>query len=311
MKKLTTEEYKKRIEEINKDIEIISEYTGIHDIITARCKIDGNVWKTEARVLYRSGCPKCDITKRTKTTEQFKKEVGRVNPNIEVLGNYKTSRNKLKFRCKLDGTIWETMPYTILGGCGCPKCADIKRINKKRKDIDIIKKQIKENNKDIELVGEYKNALSKTKFKCNKCGTTWNTSVSSIINLKTGCPKCSNRSKGEREIRKYCKENNIQYKEQYKIKKCKNIHELPFDFAIFNKEKLIALIEYQGVQHYKPVDFFGGEREFNKRKINDKIKKEYCKKNNILLIEIPYWVKRIDKYIEKYLKFDIQLKLTI
>ena len=46
--------------------------------------------------------------------------------------------------------------------------------------------------------------------------------------------------------------------------------------------------EYQGLQHYESVDFFGGEDEYLTRQINDKKKKDLCRINDILLIEWKY-----------------------
>jgi hypothetical protein len=48
-------------------------------------------------------------------------------------------------------------------------------------------------------------------------------------------------------------------------------------------------IEYQGEQHYKAVEFFGGKDQFKTQQKLDKIKRDYCKNNNIKLLEIPYW----------------------
>nr|DAJ74744.1 MAG TPA: restriction enzyme [Caudoviricetes sp.] len=48
-------------------------------------------------------------------------------------------------------------------------------------------------------------------------------------------------------------------------------------------------IEYQGKQHFEPVEFFGGETGFERTIKRDKIKKELSKKNNIKLIYINYW----------------------
>jgi hypothetical protein len=36
------------------------------------------------------------------------------------------------------------------------------------------------------------------------------------------------------------------------------------------------------------MDIFGGDIEFEKRKINDRIKDDYCSKNKIRLIRISY-----------------------
>lgn len=64
---------------------------------------------------------------------------------------------------------------------------------------------------------------------------------------------------------------------------------LRFDFAILDDDGNIqCLIECQGEQHYKPVDEFGGEMQYKIQKENDKLKRDYTKKHNIHLIEIPY-----------------------
>lgn len=47
-------------------------------------------------------------------------------------------------------------------------------------------------------------------------------------------------------------------------------------------------IEYQGEQHYKPVNLFGGEEGFEYRKKLDEIKKRLCKENGVFLIEWRY-----------------------
>ncbi len=81
---------------------------------------------------------------------------------------------------------------------------------------------------------------------------------------------------------------------------------LPFDFLIKYSRKGY-LIEYQGPQHYEPVDFAGkGEKwalaEFFKTKTKDRIKREYAKENNIPLLEIPYWeFDKIEKMLDEFL----------
>jgi len=45
-------------------------------------------------------------------------------------------------------------------------------------------------------------------------------------------------------------------------------------------------IEFQGEQHFESVDFFGGEKAFQKRKMLDELKREKCKQNQVSLIEV-------------------------
>lgn len=46
--------------------------------------------------------------------------------------------------------------------------------------------------------------------------------------------------------------------------------------------------EYQGYQHYNPVDFFGGTEQFLKQNALDKRKIQSSARNNIMLIEWKY-----------------------
>lgn len=64
---------------------------------------------------------------------------------------------------------------------------------------------------------------------------------------------------------------------------------LRFDFAVFNDENEVEfLIEFQGAQHYEPKPNFGGYSGLRKQQFNDMKKREYCERNNIILLEIPY-----------------------
>jgi uncharacterized protein YlaI/very-short-patch-repair endonuclease len=104
-------------------------------------------------------------------------------------------------------------------------------------------------------------------------------------------------SKGEKIILDFLTNNNIFYLNEFKFKDCKHIYSMPFDFAIFEDEektKLKCLIEYDGQQHYKPVNFNGIDdtkaKELYKLVVKkDNIKNEYCNEQNIKLLRIPYW----------------------
>ena len=92
------------------------------------------------------------------------------------------------------------------------------------------------------------------------------------------------RSKGEYQIEQLLKEYNIKYIREYSFSDLVDDLPLRFDFAIFNENKLIGLIEFQGEQHYIPSNGFYNETLIE----HDKMKKEYCKNHNIPLIEIRY-----------------------
>lgn len=88
--------------------------------------------------------------------------------------------------------------------------------------------------------------------------------------------------KCEKLISTILDKNHVNYKTEYSFSDCSYKRKLKFDFAIFQNNELKLLIEFNGEQHYKPVNFF------NENIKRNKIKKEYCYKHNIPLLEIPY-----------------------
>jgi len=65
---------------------------------------------------------------------------------------------------------------------------------------------------------------------------------------------------------------------------------LRFDFCVFNDDGSVDfLIEYQGKQHYKAIDRWGGKRGLERQQYNDAMKRRYCIVKQIPLVIIPYW----------------------
>lgn len=98
-------------------------------------------------------------------------------------------------------------------------------------------------------------------------------------------------SKGEAKIKQILTQNKISFCPQFSFSDLSNDnHYYRFDFAIFEDKKLAYLIEYDGVQHYDVEKQFNNDGEsWNKIHKRDLLKNEYCQKNNIPLIRIPYW----------------------
>ena len=81
------------------------------------------------------------------------------------------------------------------------------------------------------------------------------------------------------------KEHNINFQREYSFENLKDKLSLRFDFAIFNnKNELLGLIEYQGEQHYCKSNGFYSEDLIK----HDKMKIDFCNKNNIKLKHIIY-----------------------
>ena len=113
------------------------------------------------------------------------------------------------------------------------------------------------------------------------------------FNLMSGsvCNMCKKISKGESKIEKILNSKNIKYIKQYTFNDCRGTKRpLPFDFYLPDYN---ICIEYDGRQHYEPVEKFGGIDGFNQLLKNDNIKTDYCNLNNIKLLRISYKEKNI------------------
>lgn len=99
------------------------------------------------------------------------------------------------------------------------------------------------------------------------------------------CRLCSNYSKGELKIKEILEKNNIPFVQQKEFDGCINPRtnkKLKFDFYVNNS----YLIEYDGIQHFENVEYF--KDNLNEIQCRDQIKNNYCKKNDIHLLRIPY-----------------------
>jgi hypothetical protein len=212
--------------------------------------------------------------------------------NIELIGDYVGTKRKNKVRNLICGHSYEAQPANILKGSGCPICYG-------HKDLQGFKDKIKElYGEEYTVLGNYKNNRTKILVRHNNCGFEWEVIPKDLLRDRR-CPKCI-RSKGEDYIAKFLEEKNFNYKPQCRIKECKNKQPLPFDFMV-NVNGEIRLIEFDGSQHFSESSW---KRLNSKVKINDEIKNNYCKENNIKLLRIPYWWlrnDRIDRELNKFL----------
>lgn len=203
----------------------------------------------------------------------------------------KTDGTHVFWLCKCDcGNLCETSGSRLRDGktlsCGCyarEKSSEIHRVDKigKRYGKLVV----------IECDEERTKKEKRVYWKCQcDCGNT--TSVLSA-NLETGSVKSCGclKSRGEETIARLLSENNIPFQKEFTFSDLRGEggNPLRFDFGVFNQDgSLSHLIEFDGIQHFQPVEIFGGEKEFIVRQHHDKMKDEYCVNNNIRLIRIKY-----------------------
>lgn len=109
--------------------------------------------------------------------------------NIKRLDAYVNINHKIKFLCLKDkcSHIWITSPNAILNdNRGCAKCSGCLKLTNKDVDDKILSKNIKR-------LDDYINNNTKINFQCLivNCNYIWKTKPRNILNMDSGCPKCS------------------------------------------------------------------------------------------------------------------------
>lgn len=261
-----------------------------------KCK-NGHEWETTiaSRTILNHGCPYCVNKKIDENNclatlcpylikEWHPKNV--IDPYTIGTGFTK----KVWWICSVCKYEWEARVNFrtgagVIKSTGCPNCAGI--IPNAHNCLSKLYP---------ELIREWhsKNTVSPSSFLPHSrkkvwwfgvCGHEWEASIGNRVS-GTGCPICR-ESKGERAIKNHLISKNITYEKQYRFEKCRDKYKLPFDFAIFIGNK-IALIEYQGQQHFFPIEIFGGEKVYNETINRDEIKRKFCLQVKIPLLVISY-----------------------
>lgn len=300
MKKVTHEDFLNNLKNVNENIEVLGTYTKAKDKIKIKCKVCGHEWEATPNNLLRGrGCPKCKVDKfgksRLKSKEQFVEEANIIH-NFKYdysKFEYKTSHEKGIVICPIHGDF-EVSPANHLSGKNCPKCAleHRSRLRSSNTEEFIEKaKQIHGNKYDYNKVNYINNhtlvsiICHKKDFQGVEHGEFLQQPNSHLNGC--GCPKCR-QSHGERFITNYLNNNKINFTPQYSIEINKDINisgKANIDFYLPDYN---LFIEYNGIQHYVERQAFGGKLEFERQQKRDEYVRNYCKENNIRLLEIPY-----------------------
>ena len=213
---------------------------------------------------------------RKKTKDEFIKEANKIHNNKYDYSKveYIDSHTKVCIICPIHGEFWQ-LPYHHLQGHGCKQCQYdgniLKRVNK---NFISDAKNIHSDKFNYSKV-EYINNHTKVCIVCPKHGEFWQTPHDHLCGH--GCPYCKS-SILENTVRNYLSDENILFFEQKKFDWL-GLQSLDFYLPEYN-----IAIECQGIQHFKAIDFFGGEKGFKNTVYRDKNKERLCNNNGIMVL---------------------------
>lgn len=263
-------------------------------------------------ISLKQGHGKCNFGYK-RSSEEYKEELEKLcGDKLDFsLSNIKKGSDNIEIICKEKSHHFWRSPQSVLAGhTSCPYCS-----GNYIKSTEEYKRFLQEYFGDSYDFSEvnYKNRLSPVKIICPDHGMFLRTPASILDVIREGksilCPHCS-RSEGEKKIKEYLENHNINYFTQHKFKECKYQKELPFDFYLPDYN---LCIEYQGKQHYQPIKTWGGENTFKKVNKRDSIKKKFCLEKGINFLEIKYDIpiSEIFNVLDNYFKNEIPSHLLL
>lgn len=288
---------------------VLSEYQNNKKKITISHNVCQEIYSVRPdNFLSGKRCPKCSkkkvADKQRRTQEEFVQEVANIlGQEYTVLGEYLASLKPVKMRHNTCGNEYVALPNNILRGATCLECANKSRNIGNRKTHNEFIAEVNEH-----LLGEYKvlstyeSAFKHVEVEHVVCGNKYSVTPDNLLRGRR-C-RCITESKGVVLIGKILQNMGMPFEKEYTFEDCRHIKKLRFDFMVMDKDKPVIAIEYDGRQHFEPIDYYGGERFFSLTVMRDEIKNEYCKNNNIKIVRIPYTYseKQIEELIVRLLK---------
>ena len=246
------------------------------------CPEHGSFWQTACDHLAGRGCPTCARSfvgeKNRSTLAEFLTKSNAIHGDRYDYSNanYVDSVTKIQISCSIHGPFWQT-PNAHLLGQGCPVCGG--RVKLTTEQFVTNAEVVHGDTYDYSET-DYVTAKDPVKIICRIHGEFWQTPNNHTQGQ--GCPTCS-ASKGELVISKVLRGKDIKYVQEYSLPETSDRYR--YDFYL---PELGLLIEYHGVQHYKPIEFFGGEDQLRATQLRDKIKRSVAKALGYQYLEIGY-----------------------
>lgn len=292
MRKHTYEYVKEVIE--NKGGTLLSkEYVNNSSKLLVRCAADHEWPIAFSKIASNRWCPRC-ATIKTMADQTF--SYAFVKKYIESRSGtllsdcYVNSKSPLKVKCE-KGHIWTARLANIRNlGRWCHFCGGTKKLS-----LADAKEVGKERGGQC-LSTEYINSVfSKLLWRCKE-DHEWYATLNNVKIHNKWCPQCSS-GKSQKQLFDTLKKlfGVEKYKFFYNFRGFSWLNGQEVDIFIKSKDDKFSLaVECDGIQHYFPVEFFGGQEKFLYTQKLDEMKNKKILENKQdvkFFLRVPYWEK--------------------
>ena len=114
---------------------------------------------------------------------------------------------------------------------------------------------------------------------------------------------CATGSRMEGHVRRFCLEHGVPFTPQRRFPDLRGSggRPLAFDFEVLTPSGVV-LIECQGEQHFRSIEWFGGDEKFVEQQKNDQAKRAYAEMSGIPLVEIHYRVNTYEAVVDELIR---------
>lgn len=299
---MTQKQFEKRISELTDGEYIVDgQYRDTATLVRMYHKNCGNYIKIRPNDFISRGrrCSVCNggvLKDYNSLIDCIKEYLGNEYKLVTKSDNYVNSKSYIEIKHTVCGKVYTTTRNSITAGHKCTHCQHHSYL----KSPEEYKKEFNEAAKgDYILLSDYTKGKEKVVVKSLICGHIFKVRADKFLS-GTRCTKCGNSS-GEVIINNFLLKHSLSFTREKSLDINGVRHRIDFYLPEYKK-----IIEFDGIQHFKPIDFFGGEQELINRQNRDKAKNEYFNSIGYKVIRIPYTdIDNIEDILLEELKEDM------
>lgn len=309
--RLSNDDLDKFIAENNSNFIILDygdPYGNDSEVCKCKCLLCGHIWYSKRSNIKKGrGCPECAKINRVENRKRYIADYNNelMIFNLELVKildqtDKITSTTNILVRCKICGFIFSTtLSYLKRYNIGCKNCNELKR---REAFVKRVHQELKNKNTHLHIISDFLYSVDVVTVYCDECKKTFEREVHSLLRNPT-CANCTSNSHMEYCSINYFNSNDISFELHKTFDNLRGVNNGKLSYDFYLKDYNL-LIEIQGKQHFEPIEYFGGEKQFRIQQEHDRRKREYAKFHNIELLEIGYFDKdNIEEILSK--KFNI------